>query len=185
MKLIGLTGAAGCGKNTVADYLSNHHGYLQMSFAERLKASLSAMLDIPAYKFEHRTFKETVLPRIGKTPREMLQTLGTEYGRDMVNPDLWVILLHEKILKQADRDPNRSIVITDVRFENEASYIRSSGGTIWHIERPNNPHRISSNHESEKPVSRRDGDCMIMNDGTLEDLRGLLNDTSFIETELT
>jgi len=175
MKLIGLTGAAGCGKDTVAEYLCRYQRYHQMSFAYRLKSSLAAMLDIPVYRFDNREFKETVLPRVGKTPREMLQALGTEFGREMINPDLWVILLHAQILRQAELHPDRNIVITDVRFENEASYIRIGGGTIWHIERPNNPHCIGSSHESEKPVSRHDSDHLIINNGTLIDLHSVID----------
>jgi len=92
MRLIGLTGPAGSGKDTVARLLCEQHGFVQIAFADPLRAMLKAGLGLTDEHFNNREDKEAPLEWLGKSPRQLLQTLGTEWGRRQVHPHLWLEL---------------------------------------------------------------------------------------------
>lgn len=165
-RLIGLTGKAGSGKDTVGDYLYEHYNYRGISFAQPVRNALAAIFDLPYESFQH-PWKEQPLPMIGRSPRQLMQTLATEWGRNLVHPDLWLILAKESI--EVGWAGGFDVVITDVRFENEASMIRDLGGTVWHIKRntAGTPHQ----HASEAGVAFDPiTDRMIDNNGPLNEL---------------
>lgn len=128
MQIIGFTGPAGSGKDTCADYLIKHYGFLKYSFAGPLKAMLEA-LGLPAAEYESRLAKEAIIPDFGVSYRKMAQTLGTEWGRDIIHPDLWVIAAGKR-LQQLSKAGCRGVVISDCRFPNEAAYIRTHGKLV-------------------------------------------------------
>ena len=78
--LVGLCGAAGAGKNTVADFLTDSDGctFMQLAFADPLYECVSTITGLPVARLKDRDVKEAVLPWLGKSPRQLLQTLGTE-----------------------------------------------------------------------------------------------------------
>ncbi|WP_293006890.1 hypothetical protein [Nitrosomonas sp.] len=182
IKLIGLHGPAGCGKDTIAEILGETQEFRRVSFAEPLIDMLVAGFRISKNYFVDRDLKETPLDELcGKSPRQLMQTLGTEWGRDTVCGDIWVRIAGRKIdyLKQLAAAGNayiEGIVATDVRFQNECDYIRSQGGEIWHIHRPTNPYQISTNHVSAKPMDiDPDHDRIILNDGDIDHLAEKIN----------
>lgn len=163
--------APGCGKSTVAHYLGDlQPGYVRVGFADPLRRMVTELLSAAGYPWHqaHRFVtweKEDPLLRIPGQPtaRYLLRTLGTEFGRDQVHPELWVELWAQKA-----RTMGR-VVADDVRFPNEALRILSMGGEIWAITRPGRSD--DSGHRSEAglgdvPIAR-----MIVNDGTLSELR--------------
>ena len=81
MQLIGLTGRAGCGKDTIASFLCEAHGFVQIALADPLRDGLKAMLGVTDEQLHRRDLKEAPIDWIGRSPRELLQTLGTEWGR--------------------------------------------------------------------------------------------------------
>jgi hypothetical protein len=166
MRLIGLTGKAGCGKDTVAEYLITRHKFIHYKFAGPLKDMLAA-IGVDCTTPERKNIPEG---RFGKTtPRRMMQTLGTEWGRCCVHPDMWVILAKQFIESLiADASEPVSVVISDVRFENEATMINVYHGTVWHIGRNEIPEVES--HVSEEGIQGCGGDEVIYNNGTLQDL---------------
>ena len=92
--LIALTGLAGSGKTTAADYLVKAHGFACISFAGPIKSmlrtlGLTALEDIEEV-FEGEGKEKPNRLLCGKSPRFAMQTLGTEWGRDLIGPDLWV-----------------------------------------------------------------------------------------------
>jgi len=163
--LIGLCGPAGCGKDTVAGFLPNFHRY---ALATPIKQMVSLMLDVDHSMWEDREWKEAVIPWIGKSPRQMAQTLGTEWGRTHVDRDLWLKLgMRRWDAVRASAMPR--LVITDVRFENEALAIISAGGTVWKVDREGVAPVAA--HSSEKGIDPRLITGSIKNYGNLDQLR--------------
>jgi len=130
MKLIGLIGKARVGKDTVANYLSLMRDYRTFAFAEPMKDMLrEAFPDVDFYSGD----REAIIPWLGKSPRQLMQTLGTEWGRNCVHPELWVLLAERRV--QDFKAQAEDVIITDVRFPNEADMILRNGGELWHIYR--------------------------------------------------
>ena len=120
IKVIGLGGFAGVGKTSVAKCLELNLGYERVSFAWPLREMLLSM-GMTATELAN---KEVPIPRFGnKTPRFLLQTLGTEWGRDMVSKTLWVDIAKE--MAQQLIDKHISVVFDDVRFPEEVAAIKS------------------------------------------------------------
>ena len=171
--LIGLCGAAGAGKNSVAELLTDSDGctFMQMAFADPLYQCVSTITGLPVAKLKDRVVKEAVLPWLGKSPRQMLQSLGTEWGRGMVHDEIWIRIAMEQASQRLT--VGRSVVITDVRFDNEAQAIIDAGGEVWKVTRPG--WRCLADeaaaHQSEAGVSDHLITRTIYNSGSLDDLR--------------
>ncbi len=136
--IIGLTGAAGCGKDTVARHLMVDPHWVKYAMAGPLKAGLVSMFNIPIEDIENPELKNSPDYKFGKSIRFMAQTLGTEWGRNLIADDVWVLLAKENITKL--KNSGKNVVITDCRFDNEADMIHELGGIIIKIERRDNPH---------------------------------------------
>lgn len=160
--LIGLTGFAQCGKSSAAKFLRHKHFFHEDSFAEPIRQFVCEVMGFNRDALEY--YKEKHITGFTHTPREMMQTLGTEWGREMMQDDLWIRSLKNRLLNfQHPR-----VVISDVRFENEAAMIRGIGGEIWHIKRKG--HVPAHDHASERGVRILPIDKVINNNGTLADL---------------
>ena len=165
-RLIGLySPAPGCGKTTVADLLIEHQ---HVSFAAPLKRAVWRLLDDLGLKGFHYVYtdKEAIIPELGVSARHMMQTLGTEWGRACVHPDFWVMIARAETQRIMADD--RSVVIDDVRFPNEAAMIRDLGGELWRIDRPGVSY--DGSHESEGGLEDITPDRVLINDGTITQL---------------
>lgn len=163
MKLIGLIGQARVGKDTVADYLCENHLFNRYAFADPMKDMLESVF---GDRFRDGD-RETPIWWLGKSPRHLMQTLGTEWGRDCVHPDLWVMLGEQEVKLAVQKQQN--LVISDVRFHNEADMILRNGGELWHIVRDNGG--TAAGHRSE--MSHWDTyrqRILISNESTLDEL---------------
>jgi hypothetical protein len=140
-QIIGIVGFIGSGKDTVADYLVNFHGYKRESFANSLKDAVSQVFGWPRELLEGRTkesreWRETRDEWWSKrlkqdiTPRYVLQYWGTEVVRKGFHDDMWVASLEHRLLNSQN-----DIVITDCRFPNEIKAIRNAGGRVIRIKR--------------------------------------------------
>lgn len=175
MRLIALTGKAGAGKDTVADRIAGlgelgQCGELWFyAFADPIRAMLDELLWLMREigDWEDRDWKERQVEALSKSPRQLAQTLGTDWGRQLVHPDIWLRCAAAKA-EEAARWPADLLVITDCRFENEAAWIRSRGGEVWHILRPQASPVAA--HVSEAGVAVAPGDSIIDNSGTLDEL---------------
>lgn len=165
MILIGLHGRARAGKDTVGQMLVMHHGCDRIALADPIKAMLIQGLGLRAEHFEGQ-LKEQVIPWLGRSPRQLMQTLGTEWGRDMVHPDLWKLVAGRDIT--ASQTMGRSVVITDIRFTDEADWLLRQGGEIWHIIRHSDP---VAPHKSEQGIHRDQITRTIDNTGSLDHTR--------------
>lgn len=163
--VIGLHGRARSGKDTVANFILAQRGGYIYSFADPIRAMLVPLgIDMRDPYWQER--KEEVIPAIGASPRRMMQTLGTEWGRQLINPDIWLILAKQLLLNYGP-----GMVIADVRFENEATWVREQGGRVVHIERPDNVAVEAHVSEAGIVFKGEEGDIKIVNGGSLEDLQ--------------
>ena len=175
--IIGLAGKARCGKDTAAEYLLAEYGLDPYSFAAPIKRALATMFRLSYAQLEGEQ-KEDVIGYLGRSPRYLMQTLGTQWGREFVADDVWVRQLAHEIesARSTTGDwgaPAVGAVITDVRFENEAAWIRDQGGVVVHLVRPDAPGVLD--HESERGLAVMAGDVTIHNDGGLDDLYARLD----------
>lgn len=146
--LIGIAGDAGAGKDTLADALCAHYNWEKYNLALPIKRMLAPILPDP--QWGDRDWKEAPIPALGgRSPRYLAQTLGTEWGRRAVHEDFWVWIADR--MYQAG---GPGMVVADVRFDNEARWIRERGGIVFRIVRPDNPFLIDNKqHISEVGIS--------------------------------
>lgn len=156
------------GKSTVAKWLCEEHGYVCVPFAETLKEALIPVLVALGHttweaKQLVTTDKHTYLPDLRLSVRQLLQTLGTEWGRQCVHPDLWLMCWKQRIKLY------NKVVVDDVRFPNEADLVKKLGGSMWLIDRPHSGELAK--HSSEGSLDTYPYfDRMIKNYGNLEEL---------------
>ncbi len=176
--LIGLySPSPGCGKTTVAKALSPY-GYERVSFAQPMRDMLTPFLKALGYSGSYLNDswrKDSRLLELGVSPRHLMRTLGTEWGRDCVHTEVWALLALKRI--KDIRMRGGLVVVDDVRFPNEAELIRTHGGQLWRIEREESV--PASDHASDNSLAYWEEadweafDVLIHNDGSL---KCLLND---------
>lgn len=163
--VIGMTGAARSGKDTVADYLCTEYDYGRIAFADPIKAMVCSLLKITPESLEAN--KDSPIPGLG-TPRRMLQTLGTEWGRELIDDEIWIKLARTEIFRMRNDRRYSGVIITDVRFQNEAEMIHELDGVLWRTDRMDCP--AVEDHLSEKGIDPAYLEYIIPNNGTLEEL---------------
>lgn len=186
-KLIGISGKIGNGKDLLCDvinyvitedYWTSFEHYMYEStpvdaiydnkkFAGILKDITCKLVGCNVSQLEDRQFKEAELGKEwdGLTPRKILQLLGTEAGRQIIHPNIWVNALF------ANYKPEENWIVTDVRFPNEADIIKDKGGIMIRINRPGTESHCGGQHLSETSLDAYDKfDYVIENDGTVQDL---------------
>jgi hypothetical protein len=144
--IIGVCGFIGSGKDTIADYLTNFHGFRRESFANSLKDAIAHVFGWDRTMLEGRTktareWREQVDPwwaeRLNMptlTPRWVLQYWGTEVCRKAFHDDIWIASLENKLRTSKD-----DIVISDCRFPNEIKSIKDAGGIVVRVVRGAEP----------------------------------------------
>lgn len=194
MKIIGLAGRAGCGKDTIADYLVEKYGFLKFSFSDALYDEVQKAYDLwDQSLLRDRETKDTPTPRLARwacsdlefdkllqrhgeltdkplSPRKILQLWGTEYRRTQ-DPDYW--LKKAALFVDASREYKvPGIVNTSVRYPNEQKFIHELDGTIWHVHRKDLPPMDNAGHSSEIPLPFVFGrDKELHNNSTIARLR--------------
>lgn len=173
---------------------------MKVSFAGALKEMLSVLLRVPVEKFEDRDFKENVFIDFNDlsfhkredlkryqilsdskfsrkikegtidvranllSVRQLLQYWGTQICRFYLGENIWTLAT----LKSVE---NQNIIISDLRFKNEASAVQRNNGIVVYIDRPGH---IPGSHQSEiecfEMYEKNQVDFVIHNDGSLKDL---------------
>jgi hypothetical protein len=199
--IVGVVGLIGAGKDTIADYLVNIHGFRRDSFANTLKDAVSAVFGWDREMLEGRSRHsrewreqpdEWWSQRLGRTitPRLMLQLWGTEVCRQGFHDDIWIASLENKLRSAQD-----DVVISDCRFPNEIESIRRQGGWVIRVVRGPDPgwycyaelanSGIESAavtlknigvHASETSWIGTDFDRVIDNNGSLDELYDQISD---------
>jgi len=142
--VLGICGHAGAGKDMVADYLVKELGFVRMALADPIKEIAHIYFHVPMDQLQRSNKPEKV--------RRLLQQLGTEVGRAF-NTNIWTETLCHRI--QGSTEPR--IVITDVRFPNEAGMlIQECNADLILIRRPLNPNKGSEmmQHASETSIEK-------------------------------
>ncbi|EZP64794.1 deoxynucleotide monophosphate kinase [Pseudomonas sp. RIT357] len=170
--LIGLTGRARSGKSTAAEHLVGTYLLEHYAFADPLRDGLMAIFNLDPTDFEGDR-KEQPLAWLERSPRQLMQSMGTEWARNTVHPDVWVKLAEQNLDYMTKAlGAVLGFVVSDVRFENEADLIRRRGGTIVHISRADA--QAVNPHVSEAGVAGTKHDLLMFNNGTIEEfLRSL------------
>lgn len=183
-KIVGLIGLKGSGKDEAAKGLTVC-GWTRVALADEVRAMA---LDVNPWiswdtEGDHDDGESIRLSRlveeIGwdraknefKEVRRLLQVLGTEAVRDRFGEEAWTKLAKKKI-----NETEGPVVVTDVRFPNEADWIREHGGVVVKIERPGLQAAAPDKHRSEAQQAKVVPDYIIFNDGTIEKLQGRLYD---------
>lgn len=201
--LLGISGLAGSGKDTVANMLIEESGFIKVSLADPLKRIAR---DVYAFTEEQlwgpsefRNDPDKRYPREDGSylsPREALQKLGTEWGRECYR-NTWVDLCI-RTAQQLLSNPyarytqktgityisgmyprlgseTKGVAVPDVRFRNELAAIRAAGGKVIRVSRPGaglgGVHGVHSSETEQASISDQEFDYVIQNTGTLEDLR--------------
>jgi hypothetical protein len=166
--IVGLSGYAQSGKDTVAGMLIGLHKYQRVAFADNIRELLYKMDPFinegqPVFRLQDIVDSQgwdnakTTAPEV----RRLLQDLGVG-ARELFGSNFWV----EQALKNIK--PTDNIVITDVRFQNEAEAIKKHEGQIWRVNRPGvGP---VNDHVSETEMDSWDWDSVITNDKDMEHL---------------
>lgn len=178
--LIGLSGYARSGKDTAGRALVDL-GWERRSFADRLREFLLALDPIAHLGiYAHRRLSDVVADFGWETAKDnipevraLLQRCGTEAGRVVLGENVWV----DATLR--DLDPAQPVVITDVRFPNEAAAIQEAGGIVVRIERAGVGPTVGADgtiHASETAMTTWPFDAVLRNDGTVAELRAAMWD---------
>jgi hypothetical protein len=163
--IVGLVGFIGAGKGTVADLLVERHDFFKESYANSLKDACSIIFGwnremLEGNTPESRAWREQPdkwwSEKLGRefSPRLALQLMGTEAGRDVFHPDLWV----HTVMRRCEQAPWNNYVIADVRFPNEIDAIVKSGGKVIRVRRGEDPEWYSlareCNYNNQQEIMR-------------------------------
>lgn len=192
VNVIGICGKARSGKDTfarmLADSLGNQYGksVVILSMAQVMKDMLWPLLRVftpieqhPVH-FVHECLngglKEQEIEGLGASPRVLMQTLGTEWGRNLISEDLWINAMNRRIAAYAMEDvpwdteeemDEVYVIIPDIRYDNEAETLPT---TLVKIVRPN-VEEVNT-HTSEEGIIEDWIDVIIYNDSDLDQLAG-------------
>ena len=172
--IIGLSGYARSGKDTAADRLVSNHGFVRYSFAAPMKKAMYILNPIvnsdSIGNFRYQSLVDVYGLDSAKESnpeiRRLLQVFGTEVGRSMFGNNFWVDLTLNSIKED-------NVVISDVRFKNEADAIKKLGGQVWRINR----HGIGpvTDHSSEIDLDDYAFNHIIDNDFSVSDLSNMVD----------
>lgn len=162
--LIAFSGAAGAGKSTAAGILQDLASYSRVRFADPIKVMLRDF----GLTFEQvdGSLKETPCDLLcGKSPRRAMQTLGDEWGRQLIGGDVWV-RAWERRIEEVVALRDCGIVVDDLRYPNELDAILARGGVVIRVVRAEAGEIEAHASESHILFSQR----ILINDGTHEEL---------------
>lgn len=168
-RLVGLCGAAGVGKSTVSNMLEALCGAHQLALADPIVNMLHSLLSDAGVGGEwiiERSLKEQP-SSIGYSYRHLAQTLGTEWGRNMLDPGIWLRVAQARAAQA--HALGHHVVISDVRYPNEAEWMASLGGTLVRVMRPHV--RGVRSHSSELHADDLPVAHVLSNDGSVQRLR--------------
>ena len=181
--IVGLLGLKGSGKSSVANMMAQNNGFTVVKMADPLKDMLRTL-------FYHAGFSEEEVEQYiegplkeepvgflgGKSTRHAMQTLGTEWGRDLIHEDLWVSLF------SGMAGAKNLVVCDDCRMFNEADYIINQGGTLIRILGPHEDQLREPHHISEQELEIIPVHHVVTNSSTINKLYAEIMGVAFINS---
>lgn len=168
--VVGLHAKKYAGKDTGARFLCDAFNAEQYAFADPVYAGLAVALGV---RRTDVVDKEDIIPKFGVSLRYMTTRFATDYARDMIHNDVWIQRAIEWMQRLSVHHGWKDIppiVFSDVRFENEAKFIRDMGGTVIHVYRSGFSD-VESDHESEDGIRESENDFILYNNGNLSDYK--------------
>lgn len=174
-RIVGVSGYAQHGKDSVADVLVETEGYTKVGFSYKMKEALVELNpSIPGMMHLNDLVRKEGWEGAKRSVevRRLLQVFGSTL-RELVGEDVWIEALARSVKGIYGPGPYApKIVIPDVRFTNEAQWIRLVGGAIWKVTRPNFDSGVSNDDKTEREVPIINADEYFVNDLDLEYLQG-------------
>jgi len=166
--LIGIHGKPHSGKDTAANYLVDKYGFSKFGPSFPIKITAAAMFDVDIECFYNPEIKETIDPFWGISYREMAQKIGKESSRDVFFEDIWMRHVEKRL--NDDNTDNVGIVLADIRYANEAEWVKAHGGKVLFVYRSseNRGYIANSNHPAEQGLNELLADHTINNNGTVK-----------------
>lgn len=197
--LLGITGLANAGKDTLAQLLATHCGARTMAFSDGIYAEVAEAFDCTITDLALRNTKEQPQPWLAlvhcrdvafvqrmqdhcaaqghaldlmapRSPRTILEWWGTEYRRHQ-NPAYWVNTVRQRIQRLRSVGCKMPIVISDVRKPDEAAMLRELGGHLWRITRPGS--EVQTAHATSTTGQEFAPDLTLINCHDIAHLQGL------------
>lgn len=168
-RVIGFVGLKGHGKSKAGQSLEKF-GFVRGSPAHTIRRMLRPFLldiGIPEEELDEwleGQYKRTIIPCLGVSPTTLQQTLGTEWGRNLLGLDLWLQVL-------ALRMQGKSYYNDSVRFHNEAAYIFDAGGMLIRVIRSSKLDGKTDSHASETEQLDIKTHYTVYNDSSIEELQ--------------
>ena len=163
--IIGLSGYAQSGKDTVAELLCSNYGFKRISFALPMRDAIYTLNPIVANGNRVSDLVDEYgwdIAKANPEVRRLLQVFGTEVGRELFGERFWI----DQAFKRAEE--YQRVVFSDVRFPNEAKAILQRSGDMWRINRHN--HLAVNTHKSEHAMDNFMFKHVLYNDGTIDEL---------------
>jgi hypothetical protein len=169
-KIIAFVSNKHVGKTLASKYLCDKYGYIKFSFADALKMAVKEIFGFTDDQLWGDN-KETIDEYWNVSPRYILQIVGTDLFREQmkhiiphIGENIWIRVAERKLHKLLN--DNKNVVIDDLRFPNEAELIRTLGGNLIRIERPQLI--LEDTHISEQSNIHIQVNETIINDGTIQ-----------------
>lgn len=174
-KIIAIVGKKGSGKDTIGNIIKElDPEFQQYSFAMPIKKVITDVFGVPDSQLEDRVGKETPIEKwYNKSPRDLMKDVGDAF-KEKINKNIWIDILFDTI-----KDKEK-VVITDLRFKNEYNKCREKGVFIIKVVRleiNSSDTHISETELDDIPDSKFD--AVIVNDGSLEQLKDRVNRLSY------
>jgi hypothetical protein len=167
--LIGLHGKPRSGKDTICNHILANIPLLRHGPSVQVKKAAAAMFNVPEEYFYDDKKKEQIDPYWGISYREMAQKVGNESSRKVFGEDFWMRHVDYFLYHKLPED-KKGIVLADIRYANEVSWVKERGGLVLFVTRENRMYVANESHDAEKGLDLRLADIVIENNGTYEEL---------------